>query len=506
DSHDENLPHIESYTDCIIYETSIRDFTIDAHSTIRHKGTYTGFIEEGRKTEGGHPAGFDYLKFLSPTHVQLLPIYDFKTVDELAPEKSYNWGYDPVQYFVPEGSYSVNVLDPFERIKEVQRLVAKFHENGMRIVQDVVYNHVYEYLTSPFEKVVPNYYFRKKRDGRMAATSGCGDDLASEKVMVSKLIYDACRWWIDFYKIDGFRFDLMGIIDCNTLNKIANYAKAKNPSFILYGEGWNMGGDVNVPLGRMDNHSLLPGYAFFNDRFREGVKRYLVGDGYATDDFKFGWLGSIIDYGGCRAMFENATQTINYVECHDNMTFYDHVDKCLNHLQTEEKLWICRTALACVLGSFGIPFIHMGQETAQSKFGKDNTYNLPDSFNKFSYLLLDERWELAAYCASLIATRKRTRFTHFYDKRNIMPMVEFRHEGAVLSICIKGGAEIAPWAELDVYINNTSDSYFCPVSPDRTIIVGSAGDIHKAGVLASSVSVPKRSIIVAGYKMEEKKA
>lgn len=499
DFHMEALPVLNSYTDAVIYEGNVRDLTIDRHSDIEKKGTYKGLYEKGRKTFGGNPAGIDYVKSLGITHFQLQPIYDFKTVDELHPETGYNWGYDPCQYFVPEGSYSADVRDPFSRLNEVRELVSAYHNEGIRIVMDVVYNHVYEYLTSSFEKCVPNYYFRRKGNGRMANTSYCGDDVASERPMVRKLIVEACKWWIDFYHVDGFRFDLMGILDVQTLREIATYALKKNPSFILYGEGWNMGGEVNQPLGHMDNAKLLPDFAFFNDKFREAAKHYLVGDPSSEETFKFACISSSMEYGNERPRFLSANQSINYVECHDNATFFDFVSSSRSDLTSEEKLETCKMGLASVLFAFGIPFLHAGEEIGQSKFGKDNTYNLPDVYNKFSYRLLDERKTMYDYAKSLIALRKKWRFLHVYDPRVIAPMVDLSDEGAVLLIKIVDGNMTAPYDEIDFLLNPSSSSQTYAFSSDRVVLVDTSGDVSSSNLLVQNVLLPKHSVLVFGH-------
>lgn len=496
--HEEALPVLNSYTDAIIYEGSVRDLTIDRHSDIVHKGTFTGLVEKGRKTMGGNPAGIDYIKSLGITHLQLLPIYDFKTVDELHPELSYNWGYDPAQYFCPEGSYSVDVSDPFSRLNEARMMVSAFHNEGIRIVMDVVFNHVYEYLFSSFEKIVPNYYFRRKANGRMANTSYCGDDVASERPMMRKLIVEAAKWWIDFYHVDGFRFDLMGILDVVTLKEISSYALKKNPSFILYGEGWNMGGEVSVPLGTMDNDKLLPEYGFFNDKYREAAKRYLTGDSSSEDAFKYACISSSLEYGSEKARFLNANQSINYVECHDNATFFDFVSSSRNELSSEEKLAICKMGLASVLFSFGIPFIHAGQEIGQSKFGKDNTYNLPDVYNKFSYRLLDERKAMYDYFRSLVSLRKRWRFLHVYDPRVIAPMVDLADDGGLLLIKITDKNEVAPYEEVDFLLNPTSENLTHSFPKEQAVLVDTSGDVSPARTLIQNASVPSHSILVYG--------
>jgi pullulanase len=490
----ERLPVLNSYTDAIIYEGSVRDLTIDKHTDIVQKGTYKGLSEKGRKTMGGNPAGFDYLVSLGITHLQLLPICDFKTVDELHPDLSYNWGYDPAQYFVPEGSYASNVSDPLSRIEDLQALVASFHEAGVRIVMDVVFNHVYDYVSSVFEKLVPNYWFRRARSGRMANTSFCGDDLASERPMVHKLIVAAAEWWIDFYGIDGFRFDLMGILDVKTLEEISAYGKARDPSFMVYGEGWDMGEEVNVPLGTMENCRLLPDFAFFNDAYRDFAKRYLTGDASAQDLFKYAYVSSSFDYGTQKARFLNANQTLNYVECHDNATFFDFVDATRPLLSLEDKLDLCKLAVASVLVSFGIPFIHAGEEIGQSKFGKDNTYNLSDLYNHFSYRLLDERKEMYDYFVSLVRFRKEHKFLHAYDRRVIAPLLDVTDMGHGFMVRLTDINQIAPYQEVDFFFNPTDEPIPYAFSSDREILLDSAGQVSQAHTMVQNALVPKHSL------------
>jgi pullulanase len=490
----EALPVLNSYTDAIVYEGNVRDLTIDKHSDIQKKGTYAGLAEKGRHTEKGNPAGFDYIVSLGITHLQLQPIYDFKTMDELDPDAKYNWGYDPIQYFVPEGAFASNVKDPANRIEEVQAMVSAFHSAGVRVVQDVVFNHVYEYLSSPFEKVVPNYYFRKKANGRLANTSYCGDDVASERPMVRKLIVDACKWWIDFYGIDGFRFDLMGILDCETLKEIAKYGQSKDPSFMVYGEGWNMGSECPLPLGNMDNAKLLPNFAFFNDKFREGMKRFLINDHSDEDLTRYAYIASCLDYGSHKAMFASASQSINYLECHDNATFFDYLSATRNDLSNDAKLATCQMALALVLLSFGIPFIHAGEELGQSKWGKDNTYNLPDIYNKFSYRLLDERQGGYEFLKSLIAFRKKRRFLHDYDPRVFTPMVDFESLGDCLHIKISDENELAPYAQLDFYFNPGEKEVPLSFASERGLLLNLEG-VATSSKLFKTAVVPPHSFL-----------
>ncbi len=498
----DHLPVMNSYCDAIIYEGHVRDLTIDPHTDIRHKGRFLGLVEKGRKTEAGNPAGFDYIKSLGITHIQLLPIYDYKTVDESNPSSGYNWGYDPAQYFVPEGSYASVLNDPLSRIRDCKAMVSSFHEAGIRVVMDVVYNHVYEYQNHVLEKVVPNYYFRHRGNGKMASTSGCGNDLASERPMVRKMIVDCCRHWIEEYFVDGFRFDLMGIIDVKTLNEIKTMAKALNPSFILYGEGWNMGGEVNEPLGNMGNYKLFPDYAHFNDFYRETLKAYAVEDFGAKNNFKFVSTGSCLDF-ICQPKFDNANQTINYVECHDNATFYDYLSQRRSDLSEADKLNIVEAANAAILLSFGIPFFHAGQEIGASKWGDENTYNKGDGYNKFSYRLLDERYGMVERFRKVIDFRRKAQYLRVYDPRIINQAIDVSEVDEAVHLSFVDKNLIAPEEEIHFFLNPSfkSKTYWAP-SPLNKVLVTGNNDMDNQDPHA--VMIPPRSVVVAKGIKENK--
>ena len=493
DMNDDALPIMNSPVDAVIYEAHVRDMTIDPCTDIEHKGRFLGMIEEGRKTPGGNPAGFDYLLSLGFTHLQLLPIYDYKTVDELHPELGYNWGYDPAQYFVPEGSYASDLDDPLSRIRDCKAMVAAFHARGIRVVMDVVYNHVYEYQTHVFEKVVPNYFFRHRQNGKLANTSGCGDDLASERLMVRKLIIDSCRHWIEEYGINGFRFDLMGIIDVQTLNLIKDMAYSLDKNFILYGEGWNMGGEVKQPLGHMDNYQMLPNFAFFNDFYRESLKNYFLGDYYSFQNFKNAFCSSSVNL-IVGPKFLNGTQTINYVECHDNNTFFDFISRSRGYLNEEELLRLVKVVNSTIMFSFGIPFFHMGQEIGQSKWGDGNTYNKGDGYNKFSYKLLDERFEMSRYFKRLTRYRKKISVFTIYDPRVIDEAVYIGGIDKCFHAYSINEHLIAPYKSIDVFINPTDNEYTHEFDSERYILFGA--NFGKEGT-AKVVKIPPRSFIVA---------
>lgn len=493
-THEEALPRFESLTDVIVYEAHVRDLTISSHTDILHKGKFLGMIEKGRKSDQGLPAGFDYLTSLGFTHLQLLPIYDYQTVDELHPDEKYNWGYDPAQYFVPEGSYASNVLDPRSRVAECKKMISAFHEAGIRIVMDVVFNHVYEARRSVFDAIVPNYYFRKNADGRRANTSGCGNDLASERPMVRKLILDACAWWQDFYHVDGFRFDLMGIIDVKTVQQIEKRAKAKDPSFVVYGEGWNMGGQVKEPLAHSGNHALLPGFGFFNDTYREAAKGFWAGNFDCLRDYEFSIVSSSLPFHR-GPLFLDARQTVNYIECHDNATYFDVLSARRKDLDEGKKCELVLASSAAILLSFGIPFLHMGQEIAASKFNEENTYNLGDHYNKFSYPLLAERKEMVEILSHFIEFRKKMRFLHVYDPKVIDESVFISDHDGCIHLSVLNPTLIAPYQYLEMFFNPTDHEIrFTLKVPQRVLLCTRPAAKGEKG----DVIVPARSTLVTG--------
>lgn len=418
--HDEALAKFLNYQDAILYEAHVRDLTRDPSINAPFPGTFLAAATPGLKTEKGQPAGLDYIASLGITHLQLLPVTDYQSVNEFAIHESYNWGYDPYHYFALEGSFASNPDDPTSRIKDLMMLVGRYHQRGIRITIDVVYNHVYDYQHSPFEKVVPGYYFRKLPNGQMSNGSFCGNDLASEKPMVRHLIVQAASFVVKTYHLDGFRFDLMGILDLKTLDAIEQSVRKIKPDFMFYGEGWNM--PTHLPQERKgitENSKDLPNFAFFNDTFRNTLKggnnEHDAGyPGYATGlintdvNLPFLLLGSSDSSLG-QPKVHQSNQSINYVECHDNNTFYDKLLACQHH---EEPIVHYRRiifASSLILLAEGIPFFHMAQEVAGSKQGNHNSYQSGDHVNQFHYRWIDERpWMVQAF-KDLISLRKSFR-------------------------------------------------------------------------------------------------
>ena len=376
-------PKLKQITDAVIYEVSIRDFTIHSEITKAHRGKYAGLLE------------LDYLKNLGVTHIQLLPIYDFEGVDELNPDDGYNWGYNPSQYNVPEGSYSTNPKDPYARINELKTLINDLHQAGIGVIMDVVYNHVYNRDTFPFEAQVPTYFYRYDLHGHATNGSGCGNDIASERKMARKFILDSIKYWLTEYGIDGFRFDLMGLLDIETMNEIRKICDSIDPNLMLYGEGWNLDTALaDNKKATLNNAHLMPRIAHFNDTFRDVLKGSTFNHlekGLALGNIDLLAMAKEVLAGssgralGEQFKFFNPTQTINYIECHDNHTFFDRA-KISNQDELDEiirKRQLLATAM--VIFAQGIPFLHAGQEFFRTKDGVENSYRDSDEINAIDW-------------------------------------------------------------------------------------------------------------------------
>ena len=423
--HPKHPPKHKSYLDAIIYEGHVRDLTIDPNTNIEHKGTFLGLAEEGKVNKDGMPVGFDYIKSLGITHLQLLPIYDYLTTDEANPKDTYNWGYDPAQYFVPEGGYASDVNDPSSRIKDLLTLVSKYHAAGIRIIMDVVFNHVYEHQYSSFEAVVPNYFFRRKEDGSYFNASGCGNDFASERKMARKLIVDVCKWWVSFYHIDGFRFDLMGLIDIDTMNLIKQETYKIRQDLTVYGEGWVMDSGYNLTLANTNNYNCIPCVSFFNDTYRDFVvgnpnsktPGYGLNNSNYHEQFKECFSGCSFNLLG-PSKFDHPSCSINFVECHDNNTLYDKIS-IIAGLDKDNILKRVNFINQLVMFSLGVPFFHAGQEIGLSKNNHGNTYNAGDAYNMFDYSLLKDRQWMVDSFKKMCEIRKRYSIFHELNKNII---------------------------------------------------------------------------------------
>ena len=451
-------------TDAIIYELHIRDFT-ELDKDNDQPGTYLGLLNK-----------VDYLKRLGITHVQLLPIHDYFGVDDVTKDH-YNWGYNPTSYFSLEGSYSSYPEDPLARLLEFKKLVAELHKNDIRVVVDVVYNHIYEFQHSDFHKNVPNYYFRRLGK-RISDGSGCGNDIASERVMVRKHILDSIKYLLETFDVDGFRFDLLGLIDLDTSKEVVKMAKEIKPDVLLYGEGWDMMTGLSKDRKTCsDNAHQIPEMGFFNDKFRDVIKgstfnRYdrglITGNSDNASNIDDVLCGTIL-----QNRYDSANQSINYVECHDNQTLFDK----LTYFDDNEELNLQRVKFANALTvlSLGVPFIHMGQEIGLSKCLLDNTYNVP-KVNNMDWDLVESRSEMVTYLVDLIKTRKKLGL-YKASKVDELQNVNINHlENGLITIEIKDSKYLFDdYKEGLFVINPTSENKSLELKDYYRVYLGSNG-------------------------------
>lgn len=424
----DRAPELKMYSDIILYELHHRDFSIAPNSGIEHKGKFLALTETGTKTPDGDATGIDHLKELGVTHIHLLPSFDFATVDETKlEENNYNWGYDPKNYNVPDGSYSTDPANPVVRIREFKEMVKSLHENGFRVVLDVVYNHTASSDHSNFDLTVPRYFYRQNPDGSYSNGSGCGNETASEREMVRQYIVESVKFWAKEYHLDGFRFDLMGIHDIETMNKVRSELMQIDPTIFVYGEGWVAD---NSPLPQeqravKDNVSQMEGIAVFSDDFRDGLRGSNFDDqnaGYASGNIndhyepvKFGIVGSTghpqVNYDGL--LYSNwayaaaPSQAVNFIACHDGYTLVDKLKLSVQGEHAEEEIVpIDKLAHTILLTSQGVPFIRGGEEVMQDKQGVANSFNSPDSINQIDWSFKTKNRDFFDYIRGLITLRK----------------------------------------------------------------------------------------------------
>lgn len=411
-----------SYNDSVIYELHVRDFSIDESSGISdaNKGKFLGLTEKGTTNATGQTTGLDYLTDLGVTHIHLLPIYDYATVDETKLDTpQFNWGYDPKNYNTPEGSYSTDPYNGAVRVKEMKQMVKTLHDNDINVIMDVVYNHVYDADEFCFNKLVPQYFSRTKAGGSYSNGSGCGNDTASERAMVKKYIVDSVNYWADEYHIDGFRFDLVGLLDTETINEVVDTVHQKHPDAVFYGEGWTMDTVLSkegYTMATQANSAKTPQFAYFSDTIRDAIK----GDNFEVEHTGFvnGAIGleeKIADcFRAAASWCKSPTQTVNYASCHDNYTLWDKISESRKDASEADRIRMNNLAAAIYMMAEGIPLIHAGEELLRTKPSVDgsgvehNSYNLPDSVNsiKWSDLNKEEYRNVRDYYKGLIEFRK----------------------------------------------------------------------------------------------------
>ena len=501
---------IDSYGDAVVWEVHVRDFS-NMIEGCEHPGKYLAFTEHGLTNSSGMPVGIDYLKLLGITHVHLQPVYDYATVDESSSEPQFNWGYDPKNYNVPEGSYSTDPYHGEVRINEFKQMVQALHEAGIGVIMDVVYNHTYS-ADSNLAAAVPYYYYRYDGLGALSNGSGCGNETASERAMFRKFMVDSVSYWASEYHIDGFRFDLMALHDIRTMQEIESAVHAINPRAMLYGEGWTGGTSTlreNLRANQVNIHEIKPsegaigGVAVFNDAIRDGLKGsvfdakdrgYINGSANSETANRviFGLMGGekspAVNWGVERG------EVINYMDCHDNNTIWDKLLLSNPEASDEERLLMNRLGAGIVMISKGTPFMLAGEEFLRSKDGNSNSYNAPDEINNI-------RWDeaqselalrLRAYYRSLIALRRSNSFLTDPEVRLICSV----EEGNVISVQYAKGRKILAVA----FINPNDELYetsFEGIEVSVLIDGEAVGAEAPLGTATGNVTVEGKSVFLA---------
>ena len=515
-------PELRSQADMIIYEMHHRDFSIHESSGLQHKGKYLALTESGMTMPGSHlSTGLDHLKDLGITHVHLLPSFDFASIDETSLYlNGYNWGYDPQNYNVPEGSYATDPFDPYSRIREFKLMVQALHHAGIRVILDVVYNHTFTTGNSPFERTVPGYFYRHNEDGSFADGSACGNEIASERAMMRKYMIESVLYWINEYHIDGFRFDLMGIHDIETMNEIRKAVDKIDPSICIYGEGWA----AKPPKYPADSLAMkahagrMPGVAVFSDELRDGLRgpfnddkqgAFLAGIPGGEESIKFGIVGAIqhpqIDYSKVNysdsAWALQPTQMISYVSCHDDMCLVDRLRASIPDLSTEQLIRLDMLAQTVVFTSQGIPFIFAGEEVLRDKKEVHNSFKSPDIVNVIDWTNKAKFPELYAYYRFLIKLRKNHPAFRMGDADLVRKHLTFLpvELDNVIAFTLNDHANGDPWETILVAFNTRPETVTLDIPQDKYTVVCADGKIDEDGlgqITESKVLLPAQSVLI----------
>ena len=514
-------PLLKDYADIIVYEMHHRDFSLDSVSGIRNKGKFLALTELGTTTSQGEKTGIDHLKELGVTHVHILPSYDYASVDESKPDKAqYNWGYDPQNYNVPDGSYSTDPYKPDVRIKEFKQMVQALHKAGIRVVLDVVYNHTFNTEESNFERTVPGYFYRQTKDGKPANGSGCGNETASDRAMMRKYMVESVLYWINEYHIDGFRFDLMGIHDIETMNEIRAAVDKIDPSIFIYGEGWAASAPQldQEELAMKANIYKMPRIAAFSDEMRDGLRggwdddrkgAFLIGQPGHEMSIKFGLVGAVkhpqvindsVNYSK-EPWALQPTQMISYVSCHDDMCLADRLKATMPDATDEERASLHKLAETFVFTSQGVPFIFAGDEMMRDKKGIHNSYNSPDSINTIDWRNKTIHHDVFDYVRELITLRKNHPAFRMGDADKVRQYMELLPvEGSnLVAFILKDNANGDSWKNIIVAFNSRKEPAKLSIPAGRYTIVCKDGKIKQSGmgqVSGNEIIVPARSAMI----------
>lgn len=518
---EDKRPPLASPADIIIYEVHHRDFSVHPSSGIEHKGKFLAMTETGTKNPGGMATGIDHLKELGVTHVHILPSYDYASVDETRlDENKYNWGYDPLNYNVPEGSYSTDPYRPEVRIREFKQMVQALHKAGIRVVLDVVYNHTFNTAESNFERTVPGYFYRQRPDGTLADGSACGNETASNRPMMRKYMIESVLYWINEYHIDGFRFDLMGIHDIETMNEIRKAASAVDPTIFIYGEGWAASAP-QMPedsLAMKANTYKMPGIAAFSDEMRDALRgpfnnneqgAFLAGLPGGEESIKFGIAGAVkhpqinndsVNYSKA-PWAGQPTQMISYVSCHDDMCLVDRLKASVPGITPEELVRLDKLAQTAVFTSQGVPFIYAGEEVMRDKKGVHNSYQSPDSINAIDWDRKTLNADAFAYYKGLIQLRRNHPAFRLGDAELVRKHLEFLPvEGTnLVAYRLKDHAGGDTWKDIIVVLNARREVASLSVPEGKYTVVCQNGLVNEKGlatIYGPSLKVAPQSAMI----------
>lgn len=503
-------PVIQSPADLVIYEMHWRDFSIDVSSGLKNKGKFLALTE---------PKAIEHLKSLGVNAVHILPSFDYASVDETKLDTpQYNWGYDPKNYNVPEGSYSTDPYNPVTRIKEFKQMVQALHKAGIRVILDVVYNHTFNIDHSNFQLTYPDMYYRKTADGKYSDGSGCGNETASEKPLMREFMLESVKYWIDEYHIDGFRFDLMGVHDIETMQQIRAEVNKIDPSIYIYGEGWSAG-SCAYPVDKLAmkaNTQQLNGIAAFSDDMRDALRgpfsddhkgALLAGIPGEEESLKFGIVGGIahpqvdmtkVNYDK-KPWTNNPTEQISYVSCHDDMCLVDRLKASIPSLtdknipekeRTAELIRIDQLAQTAVFTSQGVPFILSGEEMLRDKKGVHNSYNSPDSINHLDWNNLQRYPQLFAYYKNLILLRKNHPAFRLATGDKVRQHLEFLpavdskevKQDCLVGFLLKDLQGIDAWKTIVVIYNFNKEAKEMAIPEGNYTIACCNGTIDEAGL------------------------
>ena len=514
-------PPLENYNDIIIYELHVRDISMNPNSGIKNRGKFLGLTEEGTRSPEGEKTGIYHFEELGITHVHMLPSFDFRSINETALDKNiFNWGYDPLNFNSPEGSYSTDPCDGNIRIIEFKKMVQALHKKGIRVIMDVVYNHTGESEKSTFNLLVPGYYYRHNADGAFSNASACGNETASEREMMRKYMVESLKHWAEEYHIDGFRFDLMGIHDIETMNQISRELHKIDPTIFLYGEGWTAG---SSPLPEKEQalkkHTYkLDSIAAFSDDIRDGIKGkwnketdrgFVSGKPGLEESIKFGVAASTehpqIDYS--KVNYSDSSwatepyQTITYVSCHDNHTLWDKLKIANPDASETDLIKMHKLANTIVMTSQGIPFLHAGVDFLRTKQGVENSFESPDSINSIDWSRKNKYKDVFNYYKDLIKLRKNHPGFRMSSGKQIREHLEFIDTGKenVVAFLLKDYPNGDEWKNILVIYNGNNEDVIVEFPFKKWTVVFNENGLNENGYRTfknSRLTVPPISAVV----------